>query len=328
MVAQTLKALSGVILALLAPAFTLGAESPVFHLADSQVHYRFSSAIAPAVRVPSGATVIADLRDSADGQVDASTVSDELFKLDMGRVHPLTGPVFVETAEPGDTLAVTLLRIEPGKWGWSALFPGFGVLDEDFPEPYLRTFDLGDAGEIRFNDRIRIPMHAFPGLMGVAPATEEMLSTMPPRENGGNLDDPGIVEGTTVYFPVFVDGALFSIGDGHAVQARGEVSGPAVEIPMKVTYRVDVIKGRAPIPEPQYEDATWYAVTSFGPSLDEATKKAVRYMVNYLVAYHELSPEDAYLLCTLAGDLMINELPNKPNVSMTMRIRKDVLGVR
>ena len=304
------------------------AESPVFQLADTHIHYRFSSAIKPAITVPSGAIVIADLKDSADGQVGRSSVPDDLRKLDMNRVHPLTGPVFVEGAEPGDTLAVTLLRIEPGKWGWSALVPDFGALAEDFTGYYLRKFELGDATSIKFNERVRLPLQPFPGLMGVAPATDEMLTTMPPRENGGNMDEPDIREGTTVYFPVFVSGALFSMGDGHAVQGRGEVSGPALEIPMRVTYRIEVIKGHLPIKEPQYENDTYYAVISSAVSLDEAAKRAVRYMVDYLVAYHDLSPQDAYMLCTLAGDLMINELPNKPNVSMTMRIPKDVLGIR
>lgn len=303
------------------------AKPPVFQLKDSQVHYRFSRAVKPVLTVPSGAVVIAELRDSADRQLTRNSTVDDLRKLDMNRVHPLTGPVFVEGARPGDVLAVTLLDIEPGDWGWSALFPGFGALEQDFDEPYLRTFEIED-GTIHFNNAIQIPLRPFPGLMGVAPATDDFLTTMPPRENGGNMDDPDIGIGTTIYFPVFVEGALFSLGDGHAAQGRGEVSGPAIEIPMRVSYRVDLVKRQRPLPEPQYENDEYYAVLSSATTLDEAARKAVSYMVDYLVFEHDLSRQDAYMLCTLAADLMVNELPNKPNVSMTMRISKSVLGTR
>ena len=115
--------------------------------------------------------------------------------------------------------------------------------------------------------------------MGVAPDTDEMLNTIPPRANGGNLDDPNLVAGTTVYFPVFVAGGLFSIGDTHAVQGLGEVSGNAMETPMRIVYEISVIKGRRSIAEPQYETAEYYATTGFATTIDEAAKKATRYMI-------------------------------------------------
>lgn len=300
--------------------------APVYHLPKTQVHYRFSSNIKPALTVPPGAMVIADLRDSADGQIGPASTANDLHDLDMSRVHPLTGPVFVEGAEPGNVLAVTILEVEPGNWGWSALFPGFGALEREFKAPYLRTFAIGDDRFIRFNNEIRIPLRPFPGLMGVAPPTEELLSTMPPRENGGNMDDPDIGVGTTLYFPVFVKGALFSLGDGHAVQGRGEVGGPTVEIPMRVTFKLDLMHWQRPLQEPQYQNEKYYAVMSSAPTLDEAARKAVGYMVDYLAAEHGLSRQEAYMLCTLAADLMVNEIPNKPNVSMTLRIAREHLG--
>ena len=158
-------------------------------------------------------------------------------------IHPLTGPVFVEGAAPGDVLKVTLHEIELQDWGWNAIMPGFGFLADQFTEPYLKTYETksGDT-HIAFNDKIKVPLKPFPGVMGVAPATGEMLSTIPPRENGGNMDDPHMVKGSTVYFPVFVEGALFSIGDGHATQGMGEVCGTAIEAPLRIVYEIEVLK--------------------------------------------------------------------------------------
>jgi acetamidase/formamidase len=177
-----------------------------------------------------------------------------------------------------------------------------------------------------FNDKIKIPLKPFPGIMGVAPDTEEMLSTIPPRANGGNMDDPSLVEGTTVYFPVFVKGALFSIGDGHAVQGYGEVCGSAIEAPMTFTYRVRVIKDRPAIKEPQYETDEYYAVTGFGETIDIATKKAVNYMVDHLSTNYNVSEEDAYMLCSLAGDLKIAEVVDVPNMLVTMHFPKTIIN--
>ena len=141
------------------------------------------------------------------------------------------------------------------------------------------------------------------------------------------MDDPFLTEGTTVYFPVFVEGALFSIGDTHAAQGLGEVCGTAVEAPMTILYQVDVIKDARAIKEPQYETGDYYAVTGFATTIDEAAKKATRYMVDYLVEEHSLSRNEAYVLCSLAGDLHIAEVVDVPHVLVSMHIAKDVLGI-
>jgi acetamidase/formamidase len=183
-----------------------------------------------------------------------------------------------------------------------------------------------DKQRARFSDKISIPLRPFAGVIGVAPDTAEMLSTIPPRANGGNLDDPDIVEGTTVYFPVFVAGALLSIGDTHAAQGHGEVSGAAIEAPMRIIYQVKVIKGGRQLKEPQYESDDFYAVTAFASTLDEAAKKATRYMIDYLVAEHQLTRHDANMLCSVAADLKIAEVVDQ-NVLVSMHIPKSVLGV-
>ena len=140
------------------------------------------------------------------------------------------------------------------------------------------------------------------------------------------MDDPNMVEGTTVYFPVFVEGGLFSIGDGHAAQGLGEVCGTAIEAPLRIVYEIEIIKGKS-MKEPQYETDDYYAVTAFATTIDEASKKAVRYMIDYLVAEHDPSRNEAYALCSLAGDLKIAEVVDVPNMLVTMHMSKEVLGI-
>lgn len=301
---------------------------PDFTLTAEQTHSRWSAAIEPVLTVPSGSVIEAFTAEASDGQLGPGSAVDDLATLSFDPIHPLTGPVYVEGAEPGDVLAVTLLDIEVGDWGWTAIVPGFGFLADEFTEPYLRTFELGpDATHAVFDDGIRVPLRPFAGVMGVAPATDSMLSTIPPRSNGGNMDNRHLVEGTTVYFPVRVDGALFSIGDTHAAQGDGEVSGTAIEAPMRIVYRLDLVKAPADVPaEPQYETADLYGVTAFAPTLDEAARKATRFMVDYLVAEHGLARTDAYVLASLAADLRIAEVVDVPHVLVAMHIPKAVLG--
>ena len=303
--------------------------SPDFSLSDDQTHARFSAGIPPVLRVPDGAIVEVFTREASDGQLSVTSTADDIPAVDFDPIHPLTGPVFVEGAEPGDVLAVTLHEIEVGDWGWTGVFPGFGFLADEFTEPYLKTFALEPgARDVAFNDRIRIPLEPFAGVMGVAPATDEMLSTIPPRANGGNMDNPHLTAGATVYFPVFVEGALFSIGDTHAAQGNGEIAGTAIEAPMRIVYEVDVLKGGRSLAEPQYETDSIYGVTAFGTTIDEAARKAARFMVDYLEAEHALSRVDAYALASLAADLLISETVDVPHMLVSMEISKVVLGMR
>jgi len=292
-----------------------------FSVPADSTHNRFSATIPPVLRVPSGAHVEVFTKEASDGQFAPDSDVSAIASLDFDPIHPLTGPVYIEGAEPGDVLKVTLLEIEPGDWGWAAVIPGFGFLADVFPDPWLRTFRItGDSA--RFQDDISIAIRPFPGVMGVAPATDSLLSTIPPRANGGNMDNRHLVEGTTVYFPVFVPGALFSVGDPHLAQGDGEVSGTAIEGPLRIVYRVEVLKGVRPIPEPQYETDTYYAVTAFGTTIDEAARKATLYMIDYLVATYGISREEAYVLASLEGDLKVSETVDVPHVLVSMHVPK------
>lgn len=302
---------------------------PEYFLTQDQTHNKFSRAIPPVLKVPSGAVIEVYTEEATDKQISINSTVKDVLNLKFDPIHPLTGPVYVEGAKPGDVLAVTLHTIEIGDWGFTAIAPGFGFLADEFTEPAIKTFKLGkDAESIQFSEKINIPLKPFAGVMGVAPDTDEMLSTIPPRANGGNMDDPNIVEGTTVYFPVFVEGALLSIGDTHAAQGLGEVCGTAIEAPMRIVYEVHVIKGGRKIQEPQYETDEYYAVTAFATTIDEAAKKATRYMIDYLVSEHNLERNDAYMLCSLVGDLKIAEVVDVPHMLVSMHMSKGVLGMK
>jgi acetamidase/formamidase len=312
-----------------APEPPSGSPEPDFVLTAENTHNRFSASIPAVLTVPSGSIVEVYTKEATDGQLSVASEVDAIAQLDFDPIHPLTGPVAVEGALPGDVLAVTLLEIDVGEWGWTAVAPGFGFLADQFTEPYLKTFRFGpDDTVARFSDRIAIPLRPFAGVMGVAPATDSLLSTIPPRANGGNMDNRHLTTGTTVYCPVMVEGGLFSIGDTHAAQGDGEVSGTAIEAPMRIVYEIRLVDGARSIEEPQYETDDYYAVTAFATTIDEAARKATLYMIDYLVAEHELDRTEAYVLSSLAGDLKISEVVDVPHVLVSMHMPKDVIGRR
>ena len=140
------------------------------------------------------------------------------------------------------------------------------------------------------------------------------------------MDNRYLGEGTTVYLPVLVAGALLSVGDTHALQGDGEVGGTGLEAPMRIVLEVEVMKGGRSIPEPEYETDDYYAVTGFGETIDEAARKATRYMIDYLVAEHGLTRNDAYVLCSLAGDLKISEAVDMPNYLVSMHMPKGIFN--
>jgi acetamidase/formamidase len=300
------------------------APEPQFTLNAENTHNKFTSAIDPVLRVPSGAVVEVYTNEATGGQLGPDSTVEDLANVDWDLIHDLTGPIFVETAEPGDTLAVTFHELEVGDWAWTSHSPDFGFLGDEFGETWLRTFRIAKgASSITFAPGIEIPLRPFAGVIGVAPATETRLNTIPPRANGGNMDNKHMGAGTTVYLPVFVDGALLSIGDTHAAQGDGEVCGTAFEAPMRVVLQVEVQKGRS-IPEPQYETAEFYATTGFAPTIDEAARKATGYMIDYLVEERGLTRGDAYALASLAGDLKINEVVDVPHVLVSMHMPKNI----
>jgi acetamidase/formamidase len=309
-----------------APVRGRAVPEPDHVLTADRTHNKFSRTIPPALRVAPGDVVELFTKEATDGQLGPQSVAADLAGIDFDRVHPLTGPIHVEGARPGDVLTVTLHEIEIGSWGWSAVLPGFGALAEEYTEPHLELFDIPPgARSLRFAGGAEVPLAPFAGVMGVAPDTDELLSTIPPRANGGNMDNPFLTVGTTVRFPVLVDGALFSIGDTHAAQGLGEVCGTGIEAPMRIVLELGLRQGGRSIPEPEYETDEIYAVTAFATTLDEAARKATRYMVDYLVAERGMVREQAYVLTSLVGDLQIAEIVDVPHVLVSMHIPKESL---
>ncbi len=305
-------------------AITESIPEPEFTISAEKNHNKFSSSIPYQIKVPDGSVVEAYTKEATGGQLNINSTLEDFEKVDMDKVHTLTGPIYVEGAEVGDVLAVELLDLEPGDWGWTGMGPEFGFLAGETEAIGFKTYKLDKKNNlIHFSENISIPMKPFPGVMGVAPNTHEMLTTFPPRANGGNMDDPNLVKGVIVYFPVFVKGALFSIGDTHAVQGLGEVVGTAVECDMRIRFRLHIIKDKK-IAEPEYESKEYYATTGFGTTIDEAAKKATRYMVEHISKTYDISWEEAYMLCSLIGDLKIAEVVDLPHMLVTMHIPKSV----
>jgi len=240
-------------------------------------------------------------------------------------MYNLSGPVAVAGAEPGDTLCIDILDLEHGSWGWSAILPGFGLLPEDFTSGYVRTFDLAGKDAANFGDGITIPLHPFMGTMGVHPGGGVRLSPFPPHVGGGNIDNRHLTAGSRLYLPVFLKGALFSCGDAHAAQGDGEVCVTGIECAMRATLRLSLQQRSlsAPsfrTPRPVVDPGPYHGTMGIHPELMEGARLAVRSMIDWLADEHGLSREDAYVLCSLAGDLRIHEIVDAGvwNVGMTM----------
>jgi acetamidase/formamidase len=289
-----------------------------------QVHKEWNNALPPRLTIDPGDTVVFDTRDAADRYYSRDSTHDDVVRRGPFSGHPLTGPVRVRGARPGDTLVVDVLDVRPAlDWGWTAIRPGRGLLPEaDFAKPYLNIWDLGDGRHARMGDRVAVPIEAFPGVMGVALEESGGHSTMPPRRNGGNMDIRQLAAGATLYLPVLVEGALFSVGDAHAAQGDGEVCITAVEMSARVTLRFGLQPGRR-LAEPRLRtinppsgggrQGPWIATTAHGPDLFASSQQAIRYLIEQIVEEHGLSREQAYIVCSVAADLKISEIVDAPN---------------
>jgi len=286
-----------------------------------RVHTKWDNTLPPALEIEPGDVVICDLAEVSGSQLTSTSTAADLAGMDMDRLYPLAGPVFVKGARPGDALEVEIQDLRPGDWGWTALLPGLGLLPE-FTQPYLKIWDLTGRTETSLRSDIRIPLDPFCGTMGVATDERGTFPVMPPGKFGGNMDIRHLNRGTTLLLPVWVEGALFSCGDAHAVQGDGEVCISAIEAPMHARLRFGVRKGLR-LPSPQFitpgplatkhDGKGYYATTGIAPDLMEGARAAVRAMIDHLTRTYRLSREDAYILCSVAVDLKISEVVDVPN---------------
>ena len=241
--------------------------------------------------------------------------------------NPVTGPIYVEGAEPGDTLVVDVVGIEVGERGITALVPGFGVLEGWFTQvPPLSKFSEVKDGHVAFPVKgrsIRIPVRLMIGTIGVAPATET-LATVTPSRHGGNLDTPDVTVGNRLYLPVNVKGALFALGDVHASQGHGEVCGTGVEVPALVKVKLGVLKGKR-IEWPRIESPDEIMTVCSARPLDVAARLAVRELIRLLVTDYGMEEYDAYMLLSVAGDLEISQIVDSL-YTVVAKIRKQLLS--
>ncbi|HEY2651091.1 MAG TPA: acetamidase/formamidase family protein [Solirubrobacteraceae bacterium] len=291
--------------------------SRTHYLPDERVHFTWDMGNEPVLAIDSGDTVVVWTRDVSDNQIGPQSDASVIAGLDWNRVYPLNGPIAIRGAEPGDTLAIEILDIHTQGWGWTAVLPGLGLLHDDFPDAYLRIFDLSSGDVARLRDDIAIPVEPFFGTMGVCPAGASAQPVMPPGIFGGNMDTRQLVRGSTLYLPVQVEAAMFSCGDAHAAQGDGEVCVTGIEAPMFASLRFTLDKNRS-IPAPQYrtpgpltprvDAAPFYGTTGVGGDLFVAAQDAVRAMIDHITAAYALGRQDAYVLCSLAVDLKISEI--------------------
>src|SRR5271154_556889 len=348
-------------------------------------HNRWHEAIMPVVEAAPGKEVEIQPRDAFDGQITQATTAEDLRRCDLNRVHPLTGPVFVAGAAPGDLLEVEIRDMKPASFAYTVQVPGFGFLRDAFPEPYIAKWSIKDGfAESADLPGVRIPDGSFVGVIGVAPSktlretvqrreatlaarggiallpeaqgavpggaiASEALRTIPPRENGGNLDIKQLSKGARLLLPGFVEGALFSVGDAHFAQGDGEACGTAIEMAGAILVRFALHKGEAErrgIRFPRFARDDYYfppalaapkrflATTGMSIHADGANESedATLSARNALLAMIDLLVErgwtrqQAYAICSVAVDLKLSELVDVPNFVVSAFLPLDIFG--
>ena len=347
-------------------------------------HNRWHPDIPPVLEVEAGEEVVLQTRNAYDGEITPNSKAEDLRNLNLNLVHPLTGPIYVKGAEPGDLLEATILSIEPAKWGFTTIIPGFGFLRDLFTNPFIVHWNISNGyAEAPILPGVRVPGAPFMGTIGVAPSrtlrqrvllredelrrrggfvlppdpssavpaweplASEGLRTVPPRENGGNVDIKQLTAGTRLLFPVFVDGALFSAGDAHFAQGDAECCGTAIEMDATLHVSFQVQKGEAArrnLRFPIFERDDYYTspemaaprrfLASMGMCIREdgvneaedttlAARNAVLNMIQ-LIMERGWSREQAYCICSVAVDLKVSETVDIPNFVVSAFLPLDI----
>lgn len=301
------------------------------HLPRS-THTVWDRSIPPIVRVGPGTELTVDIVNSSGGQLAKDSTNADVAALDFAMVNPVTGPIGIDGAEPGDILVVDILDIDVDAWGWTANIPGFGLLADDFPSAHLRVSSIAN-GVVELLPGLSLPSVPMIGTIGVAPPGEKPTSVVVPTRFGGNMDIRHVGAGARLLLPIGVSGALLSLGDTHAAQGDGEICGTGIETGSTVTLRVDLIRGRDlrfPLVETNSRTTragNALAATGIGPDLMRAAQDAARGLIDEIVRRTGLDPLDAYLLASVAADLKISEVVDAPNWVVSMHIERDLLEV-
>ena len=272
-------------------------------ISSQRVAYNFSKDNPPAVKVPAGAAITIEALDCFSNQL--LNPGDTIEQLDWDRINPATGPIFVEGAEPGDALKVTINRIDLADKGTVCCLENEGTLGHMIEGSHLRQASVKD-GYVEYLD-FKIPVKKMVGVIGVAPEGEA-VNNGTPGPHGGNMDTPMITEGATIYFPISVPGALFGLGDCHAAMGDGEIGVSALEIPASVNVTWDVVKGKAP-EFPILENGDSFAVIVSKPTADEAIAVATELMCKFLEErLKSYTRPEIIMLMSLVGDVRISQV--------------------
>jgi acetamidase/formamidase len=301
----------------------LGRDHSIHHVGAEHGSYVWDNALEPALEVESGATVELECADASGGQLTQDSTANDVKSLDLTKVNPVTGPVYVKGAEPGDVLAVEILELKPHDWGWTAIIPDLGLLAPEFPDAWLNISSVDpQANRVEFIPGVTLPFAPFPGTIGVAPEPSGEHPTLVPTKWGGNMDIKHLRVGTTLYLPVAVEGALFAVGDTHAAMGDGEVCGTAVETAMDIAVRLTVHKHWR-IAYPQYhvpagqlastEQSSYHVCTGIHPDLLTAAKEAIWGTITHIERAYGRTREEAYAIASVAVDLRIHEIVDAPN---------------
>ena len=385
------------------PAPVIVAKSGAHCKDDPNCFNRIHYAVKPVARVKPGQKFVLETRDGLDSDLNFSSTAEEVAAVDLDRCHPLTGPVYIEGAKKGDSIAVTVVDIDPDEFGTTTIVPGFGFLRDVFTDPYIVHWNL-DRLEARSKDMpgISVPNNSFMGTIGVLPDKEELgrwlkreqaladaggavltpqpvealpadlcgvdgtaknecVRTVPPRENGGNVDAKETVVGTTILLRCYIDGCGLFAGDVHFAMGGGEVAGTAIEMGAKVTLQAKVIPAGAALQKTmhfegrgselkQLAPSSFYAISglpikkegelpvfeaylggekiaplaNLSEDLTLAARNATLDMIDFLVKTKGLSREQAYVLTSVAVDLNIAQVVDYPNVGVTAILNRDV----
>jgi acetamidase/formamidase len=306
------------------------------HLLSAEpTHSVWDRLLLPRLRIEPGDEVAFECVDASGGQVHPGMTAAEFLAIDRTRIHALTGPVWINGAEPGDVLEISVLATRHADWGWSSIIPGLGFLKDRFREPYLFHWQLEGETASSLAPAV-VPLRPFLGVMGVARAEDGRFRTRPPGAFGGNLDVRELCAGSRLYLPVYNHGALFSCGDGHAAQGDGEVCINGIECPLDVTLRFQLHK-QQPLAGPLVESseaaapdssADSWVVVETGTDLADTARAATGRMIDLLVSRWGFSDIHAYILCSVALKLRLSQVVNEPIFTVSAALAKQILPDR
>ena len=296
------------------------------------LHMNWSPELKPVAEIDPGSTVQVDIPDSSTLQIRENFTTEDLRNVDGSLLDAAVGPVYVKGSEPGDVLEVSIEKLHVASWGWTMVSWDFGFIKHRFRDRLL-IWDIGrEEATARgdFLNGIRIPVSPFLGIIGTAPSAGKH-GMIPPQYFGGNMDNRLLGQGSKVYLPVSVPGALLSVADPHAAQGDGEVCGTAIETMATARLKVNLLKGSS-ISAPRAfsnDRGLGPVVVTMGisPDIHTACSDAIENMIEELQTYG-FTDEEAYALCSVTGNLRISEVVDEPNYVVSMLVPKEIARQR